>query len=90
MYPSLNGRHNISICSKSKNDFTKHDSKKNNLKNDDRNSYQPSFNQVIAHASVLKGNLLQRARAQICNIETEKTLTKKHVYCLTQEVREPI
>ena len=49
-----NGRHNISICSKSKNDFTKDDSKKHDLKNDDPNSYQSSSNQVIAHVGVLK------------------------------------
>ena len=75
-----NGRHNISICSKSKNDFTKDDSKKNDLKNDDPNSYQSSSNQVIAHAGVLKGSLLQTARAQICNIETEETLTTRILF----------
>ena len=68
-----NGRHNISICSKLKNDFTKDDSKKNDLKNDDPTSYQSSSNQVIGHAGVLKGSLLQTPRAQICNIETEET-----------------
>ena len=75
-----NGRHNISICSKSKNDFTKDDSKKNDLKNEGPNSYQSSSNQVIAPISVLKGSLLQTARAQICNIETEETLTTRILF----------
>ena len=35
---------------------------------------------MIAPVSVLKGSLLQTARAQICNIETEETLTTRILF----------
>ena len=75
-----NRRHNISICSKSRNDFIKDGSKKNNLKNDDFNSNQSSSNHVIAQVDVLKSALLQTARAQICNIKMEETLTPRIMF----------
>ena len=57
------GKHHISLCSELKKDQEKDE------------SFAKSTDNVVAHAGVLKGTLLQTAKGKVAGINTDKTWT---------------